>query len=174
MWKICLCCSKYDNKIDETLVSVNNFFKCKARNPYTRLRMRVRILYGKYQNTKINREGILIYGYVCIYAWYSNALKSYDARCMTYTQTRIWIPSLILRKEGKNILVLDSVLLICSWTVMKNATLLTSLPDLSVALYIRNRGLGVNPYILYGLDVRGWNSPNFSGYLYIKRSWFRL
>ena len=25
-------------------------------------------LYGKYQNTKINRQGILIYGYVCIYA----------------------------------------------------------------------------------------------------------
>ena len=23
-------------------------------------------VYGKYQNTKINREGILIYGYVCV------------------------------------------------------------------------------------------------------------
>ena len=53
-------------------------------------------VYAQYQNTKINREGILIYGYVCVYAWYSNALKSFAARRMTYTQTRIWIPSFTL------------------------------------------------------------------------------
>ena len=52
--------------------------------------------YGNYQNTRINWEGILIYGYVCVYAWYSDALKSYAARRMTYRQTRIWIPSLKL------------------------------------------------------------------------------
>ena len=46
-------------------------------------------VYGKYQNTKINREGM------CVCAWYSNALESYAVRRMKYTQTRIWIPSFI-------------------------------------------------------------------------------
>ena len=45
--------------------------------------------YWKYQNP-IDK---LIYGCVCIYVWYSNTLKSYAARRMTYTQTHIWIPS---------------------------------------------------------------------------------
>ena len=36
-------------------------------------------VYGKYQNPKINREGILIYGCVCVYAFCSNTLKSYAA-----------------------------------------------------------------------------------------------
>ena len=53
-------------------------------------------VYGKYQNPKIDREDILIHVYVCVYAWYSNTLKSYAARLMTYPQTRIWIPSLML------------------------------------------------------------------------------
>ena len=51
--------------------------------------------YLKYQNPKINREGILIYGCVCVYALYSDPLKSYATRRMTNSQTRIWIPSLI-------------------------------------------------------------------------------
>ena len=46
--------------------------------------------YGKYQNPKIYREGILIYGCVCVYAWYSDTLKSYAARRMTYPQTRVY------------------------------------------------------------------------------------
>ena len=60
-------------------------------------------VYGKYQNTKINREGILLYGYVCVYACYSNTLKSYAARRMTYPQTRIWIPyfNITLLPTGK-------------------------------------------------------------------------
>ena len=32
--------------------------------------------YGKYQNPKIDREGILIHGSVCVPARYSNTLKS--------------------------------------------------------------------------------------------------
>ena len=63
----------------------------KAKNPYARTRMRARI--RKYQHTKIDREGILIYGCVCVYAWYSNTLKAYAPRRMTYQQMRIWIPS---------------------------------------------------------------------------------
>ena len=50
-------------------------------------------VYGNYQNPKIDKKYILIYVYVCVYAWYSNTLKSYAARRMTYPQTRIWIPS---------------------------------------------------------------------------------
>ena len=42
-----------------------SFPDSKARNPYARMRMRV--LIRKYQNPKIHREGILIYGYVCVY-----------------------------------------------------------------------------------------------------------
>ena len=53
--------------------------------------------YNKNQNTKINRKVILIYGWVWVYAWYSNTLKSYAARRMTYPQTRIWIRSLSLK-----------------------------------------------------------------------------
>ena len=30
---------------------------------------------------------------MCVYAWYSNTPKSYASRRMTYSQTRIWIPS---------------------------------------------------------------------------------
>ena len=55
--------------------------------------------YVKYQNPKINREGILMYGCVCVYAWYSNTVKSYATSRMTYTQKRIWIPSFSLRRE---------------------------------------------------------------------------
>ena len=50
-------------------------------------------VYGKYQNPKINREGIILYG-VYVYACYSSTLISCAARRMTYTQTRIRIPSL--------------------------------------------------------------------------------
>ena len=57
--------------------------------------------YGKYQNPKIYREGILIYGCVCVYAWYSNTLKSYAAKRMTYRQTRIWNPSLKRQSSRK-------------------------------------------------------------------------
>ena len=35
--------------------------------------------YGKYQNPKIKKDGILIYRCVCISACYSNTLKSYAA-----------------------------------------------------------------------------------------------
>ena len=61
-----------------------------------KLRIQMHVcVYGKCQNPKIIREGILIYGCMCVYAWYSNTLKSYAARRNTYTQTRIWIPSFI-------------------------------------------------------------------------------
>ena len=51
-------------------------------------------IYIKYQNTKIIGR-VSLYTETCVYAWYSNALKSYAARPMTYTEMGIWIPSLM-------------------------------------------------------------------------------
>ena len=50
-------------------------------------------VYVKYENPKINIEGTLMYRCVCVYAWYSNTLNSYATRRMTFSQTRMWIPS---------------------------------------------------------------------------------
>ena len=89
------CVHKYETTV-ENLSSANIF----NLNIKLGIHMQVCVcvcIYRKYQNTKINREGILMYGYMCIYAWYSNALKLYAARGMTYTLTRIWIPSLRCR-----------------------------------------------------------------------------
>ena len=50
--------------------------------------------YGKYQNPKINREGILIYQCVCVSTWYTNTLKLYAASGMSYPQPCMWISRL--------------------------------------------------------------------------------
>ena len=63
-------------------------------NLITKLKLGIHMRIRKISNQNINKEGILIYGCMCVYAWYSNTPKSYAARSMTYPQTRIWIPSL--------------------------------------------------------------------------------
>ena len=83
-------------------------------------------VYGKYQNTKINWEGILIYWYVCVYAWYWKTLKSYPARRMTYPQTHIWIPSL---KLGIHMHVCKCV---CGYDKNKNSNIYKALIHIQV------------------------------------------
>ena len=72
-------------------------------------------VYVKYQNPKINREGIPMYGCVCVYACYSNTLKSYATRHMKYLKTRIWIPSLRVINPAKD-----------GWRCMSHVGLTTS------------------------------------------------
>ena len=112
--------------------------------------------YGKYQNPKINRDGFLIYGCVCVYAWYSDTLKSYAARCTTYPQTRIWIPS--FRRLGER----------CNANDVTNDSTRTECPRVtthgqdrhSVTSYLRDR---LMPAVVTARNTPGTHNNSATG-----------